>query len=177
MTEIRVAFERYFEKLVGAWQSQFGTKPRIPFELDMDQELLLGEPGNDNLIEWLPVKVQAEDGRLKLKNPDVSIAVTEYFDSYRFLSAGGHIDDLGIQLFPVTESSLKNELPTLIESYRNVHFGDLRFVPIGVEVQTGDLVLMENSEEGSRVFLGNEQTATIQQIAGSIVELLARLSP
>src|SRR5688500_4478774 len=97
-------FQIFFEKLLTAWQRRFNSRPRIPFEEDLDASVLLGPPNADGLIEWLPIRILQSpslNNVTSAANGFLSPSVVEYLSAYWFLSAGGKFFDHRIELNPI----------------------------------------------------------------------------
>lgn len=177
MSTAREGFRTYFKKMIKAWDSQFGSRPKIPFDDELDRELLLNDPGVDGLAEWLPREVINPSLPNQIGDVKLSDFVIEYLDAYHFLAAGGRFGEFAIQLSPITSAFLNGELPMRLAAYRGIHGGSLLNVPIGVETKTGKMVVLANSADSAVVSIEDDETFELTRVASSPYDLLVQLEP
>ena len=180
MNDTKQGFKQYFDKLIQAWQDRFGSRPKLPFEDDLEPSLVVSEPDEEELIEWLPKEVPDSAGSADIEpalRSLLSFEVAQYFSSYWFLGAGGKLGNLKVELTPLTPSYIRDALPDELAGYSAMHGDALSHVPIGFEASSGNVIVLGNSDSDAGVYVEDVDTQEKLQIAESPYDLLARLEP
>jgi hypothetical protein len=60
MNETKTAFLNYFSRLNEQWRRQCNSLPKTPLEEEAEDDLLVGPPDDDGLVEWQAKEIQGE---------------------------------------------------------------------------------------------------------------------
>lgn len=92
---IKEAMKSFFEKQKDLYMETFGTLPTIPYNRNADPMLYVGEPDEDEEIQW----VYSEAKRIEVSG--LSAELTDFYSSYYYWALKGRIGDT-LYYFPHT---------------------------------------------------------------------------
>ncbi len=84
--------QRYFESYLLKWSDWNGTHPQVPFNVEIDKRLYIGEKDEDGYIFWKPKEKDEYDNFQELEkelNANLYSDIKEYYNSYWFLEMIG----------------------------------------------------------------------------------------
>lgn len=84
---IKEAMKAFFEKQKDLYMETFGTLPTVPYNRNADPSLYVGEPDEDEEIQW----VYSEAKRIEVSG--LSTELTDFYSSYYYWELRGRLDN------------------------------------------------------------------------------------
>jgi SecY interacting protein Syd len=175
--EVKLAMERYFDKLQSIYSKKSPPYPQTPYNEDVDDFIYVGEPDEYEWISWKPVVKSEKHDLAELSNRlnvEIHPSVKEYYNSFWFCSLGGKIGEFRIQLDEVLPNV---ELETFIDNligYKAAHNGLIENIPVGVETNQSLLVVVDNKT--GEVKLEDYEIGAFTVLADSLSALILKLA-
>ena len=91
-SNIQQAYQKYFEELNALYDRVFGTKPTVPYSEEICQNMLIGNPDDDDEIQWSPRRQSYEldwDNIEEKLGFALNIELKEFYNTFFFLSMSG----------------------------------------------------------------------------------------
>ncbi len=84
---IKEAMEAFFEKQKKLYMDAFGTLPTVPYDQNADPSLYVGEPDEDEEIQW----AYSEAERIGIEG--LSAELTDFYSSYYYCELRGRLNN------------------------------------------------------------------------------------
>ena len=165
----------YFDRLEAAWRDREGSLPRAPWSEEADPTIYVGEVDEDEWVEWRPqVRGNPQEfGEIEEEfQVQIHSSVKAYFGSYYFCLIGGRLREWQLQLEPVLPGIELRDFFSQLRGYVSVHGGRLAHVPIGLEAESGGLVVVAN--DTGRVLL-EDDAGGLTVVSESLERLISDL--
>ena len=81
---IKEAMKSFFERQKDLYMGTFGTLPTVPYSRSADSSLYVGEPDEDEEIQW----IYSEAKRIEIDG--LSTELTDFYSSYYYWELRGH---------------------------------------------------------------------------------------
>ena len=120
---MKEVFDKYFEKLNEVYDTEFKTKPSVPFMEDIDSKLIVSQPDEEDYVEWQPVEFKKELDWKVLEDEigfELSNELKEYYSTYLFCDLKGYIDKMYFNFYPIYNDN--------IFGYVRQHFADGQWI-------------------------------------------------
>ena len=173
---VKIALNKYFDKLLEYWEEKYETLPKVPYDEDLNPLLFQGAPDEEEYIVWEPkAKDIYEDFEAIEEKLGLSInnSVKEYFNSYWFLEIEGFYDEKRINLEPVEpEKNIFAYLKNMKQYEENI--GNVfKYIQIGF-TSPDDLSIAIDNETGD-VVIQDYETGEVEILEESLENLINKL--
>lgn len=152
---VKSAFEICFMKQRDFWQSNYGVFPRTPYNIAINERMIIPNSLNNGYIQWQPLRQETSVDLSALEqklNLSIHPQIKQYFTSYWFLSMIGDIDNItldfrsvpyGIDILKLVEECCATGVNNLPKG--NIHF-ELGYA--SVENDDSYLIYIDNETAG-----------------------------
>jgi Syd protein (SUKH-2) len=147
--------------------------PKTPVIDDSDPLIYVGEVVND-WVRWRPTEKDEQydfkdiEGQL---NIEIHSSVKEYYNSYWFYQLIVDYENFEINMYPVIPGNYIKAFLSNFSGYINAHPGSTIRIPIGFEMSSTFLVVIENST--GKVQIEDYENETFEDIADNLYILLS----
>lgn len=172
---MKESLQKFFEKYMEMWKAYYGTFPSTSYDEDIDPRLYVGEVDEDEYIFWQPLVKDCKTEFLAVEtqyNIIVNEDIKEYFNCYWFLELKGFFEGDSIVLEPVIPGVELENFCTQLEGYNMTHNG-LDFIPIGVNINNNDLIIVENSTR--KVYFEDLDSGQKKYVAENLEEFIENI--
>lgn len=173
---VEQAMGQYFERLATVWRDGYGTSPVALLPEGADTRICITAPDEDGWVQWRPVRKDKAENLGSLETvigASLHGDVKAYWNAYWFLTLGGKVDGLSLELMPVVPGVGIKDFEQRTKEYVTAHSRRAgEEVPIGLE-SNGMLIVLRNSD--GTVLLEDFERGRFQAVASSLTDLLLRI--
>lgn len=132
-------------RLVKSWQANGLGFPRAPWDEDLDPDIWVGEPDDEQWCAWRPIP---KEGKAPLAEAlgglEVHPSLHAYFDHWWFLSLDGSVGETVVSFEPNRPGLDPQAWVDQARAYAAAHDGRLDHVPIGLDNESGLQIVVDN---------------------------------
>ncbi|MEM5601475.1 SecY-interacting protein Syd [Bacillus cereus group sp. RP37] len=164
---------KYFEQLIEVWHGFNNSLPKVPWNEAVIPTIYEDEIDEEEYICWKPVEKNVIHDFLDIEEGLGIIfheSIKEYFNSYWFAELAGFYKSYNIILEPVLPGIELNNFVVQLIGYKETHEDKLDNIPLGVEGETGFLIVIDNNT--GVVKLEDFENGTYEILADSIEQLI-----
>lgn len=157
------------------WSETEGTLPMTSWLEEIDQRLYVGTPDDNEYVQWNYMEKEQDDlsDVEDLFNIVFHEEIKAYYNGYWFLELTGFFGEYQILMHEVVPGAYKAQLITHLKEYKEVHNGEVEYLPIGLEANTGFSILINNTT--GKVYLEDYEVDKLIEIAPNLMSLLENL--
>lgn len=175
------AISNYYLKLDALWLEKRKSNPKIPFNSKMPEFMYYGEKSESGYISWRIHEIKRTFNFIVLDNKigfNLNSEIKQYFSSYYFLMMKGDIDNIKINLTPITplidiETFFSERVRISKEENK-----DIQKIVIGTaEIDGADGYLINYDNRSGEVEIYDPEFESAKIISKSLVILINDLKP
>ena len=179
MSDMKNAFDVYFEKQKSYSYKTYGKRPAVPYTDNLNKDLLLSAPDEDDYVEWEPqeqkepLNFDAVEKKLAFKIND---ELRSYYSTYFFLGMDGKLGNKNLYFDPINKSEEIQALILLQYDDAQAVFPNTQIFLIGMaSIDRDDNYFIYYDNASSELFCYESDTNKKVLFSRSLVQVIGEM--